>query len=901
MDFNALKAKFQGEPLPLMQTRIKPTLPDKPKQVLPPNSPTHYLPAGARPSLLSTISQSLDGKAMAPRVVFKDEKKESKKPLIKSTSMDRSDGKIKARNSRLAKGNKEPLDEYSLYQKLKKDKKTPSVTSEDMVPSPAVPNSHSKKKGFRGLKWSTKSQLDKNAADPLLDTPTLHELALDPLIPIPPGFDDMEPELKYLPPDNLSSPDSNVFPDLTPSPFFIPDIPAPYLPSPETSPKTETPTPPISILDRQGKISLVQTPQDIYENVSIPPLEIPPSGGINIAGMLQPRNRVKDHPSVSSSLPGDVSASASALSFLERAEDMSQVKRTTAADQRIINALKNAHRKPSHRTSVSSTPPPEELPESPNVLLVDLPPVNYNSGAGRVDSIDHGRPQLVMESSIEGGEDDILELLDVPSPQPKNILPDRATLGVPPEKPAKPSAVKIPNFNPPTPQMHHNAIQVPSKLPEKHSTSEFGGGVASQGLAVSQWGNGEHTFPEIPEGIRHPSPYSNGISQRGPIGVPVFGQQPYQANAHIPTSLEGQAMAGHNTIGVHNSVNIGSNHEDLYWSAKKKAKTEMGKKKKRPPKNPYAEGTKEFKEENDKTSWFGKSDKKTVAVVPDGLDEKELKKREKQRLEKEKKELKEKQEREKKEQKERGKRENETKKKFKITGNEEPMYQATVTLTAKGRKDDLSVQSGDNISIIRTTNCPKGKWLARDSANNYGYVAVEHVELDIKEMLELGKKVSSSHVGSPQEGAVTNAGSGNLNQFQQSTASFSDDSEEWTVDDDDALSSPTDGAYRHPIRQNHMQPMPNRGNVDPHITHQHSRSEINANSSDGQAKNGALQKLATFFHSPKAEQPTTSHSTPQTTIVPGSEHAVRQPEAMDFDHPDLLILPPPDLYADGDN
>ncbi|XP_077573156.1 uncharacterized protein LOC144196665 [Stigmatopora nigra] len=764
MDFNALKAKFQGEQLPLMKPRMKPTLPDKPKQVPPPNSPTHYLPAGARPSLLSTISQSLEGKAMAPRVVFKDDK-ESKKPLIKSTSIGRSDGKIKARNSRLAKGNKEPLDENSLYQKLKKDKKTPSVTSEDMVPSSPVPNSHSKKKGFRGFKWSTKSQQDKNAVDPILDTPTLHELALDPLIPIPPEFDDME----YIPSDNLSSPDSNVFPDSNPSPFFIPDIPAPYLSSPETSPKTETPTPPISILDRQGKISLVQTPQDIYENVSIPPLEIPPSGGINIAEMLQPRNRVKDRPSVSSSLSGD--GSASALSFLERAEDMSQVKRTTAADQRIINALKNAHRKPNRRTSVSSTPPPEELSERPNVLLVDLPPVNYNSGAARVDGIDHGRPQLLMESSTEGREEDIPELLDVPSPQPRNILPDRANLGVPPEKPAKPSAVKIPNFNPPTPPMHHNAMQVPSKLPEKNSTSEFGGGVSSQGMALSQRGNGEHNFPEIPEGISHPSSNSNGISQRGPKGVPVFGQEPYQANAHVPTSLEGPAMSGHNTIGVHNSVNMGNNHEDLYWSAKKKPKTEIGKKKKRPLKNPYAEAPKESNEEHDKTSWFRKSDKKTAVVVPEGLDEKELKKREKQRLEKEKKELKEKHEREKKEQKERGKRENEIKKKFKITGKEEPMYQATVTLTAKGRKDDLSVQSGDNISIIRTTNCPKGKWLARDSANNYGYVAVEHVELDIKEMLELGKKVSGSRVGSPQEGGVTNAGSGNLNQFQQSTAS----------------------------------------------------------------------------------------------------------------------------------
>lgn len=63
-------------------------------------------------------------------------------------------------------------------------------------------------------------------------------------------------------------------------------------------------------------------------------------------------------------------------------------------------------------------------------------------------------------------------------------------------------------------------------------------------------------------------------------------------------------------------------------------------------------------------------------VTADGPDEKELKKREKQRLEKEKKELKERQEREKKEQKEKEKRENEMKKKFKVSD---------VILTGEGR------------------------------------------------------------------------------------------------------------------------------------------------------------------------------------------------------------------------
>lgn len=45
------------------------------------------------------------------------------------------------------------------------------------------------------------------------------------------------------------------------------------------------------------------------------------------------------------------------------------------------------------------------------------------------------------------------------------------------------------------------------------------------------------------------------------------------------------------------------------------------------------------------------------------------------------------------------------------------MYHARVLLDSKLRKHDLQVKTGDTVSIIRTTNCPKGKWLARDSQN----------------------------------------------------------------------------------------------------------------------------------------------------------------------------------------
>lgn len=45
------------------------------------------------------------------------------------------------------------------------------------------------------------------------------------------------------------------------------------------------------------------------------------------------------------------------------------------------------------------------------------------------------------------------------------------------------------------------------------------------------------------------------------------------------------------------------------------------------------------------------------------------------------------------------------------------MYHAKVVVTRKVRKNDLPVKSGDTVGIIRTTSCPKGKWLARDFSN----------------------------------------------------------------------------------------------------------------------------------------------------------------------------------------
>ncbi|CDQ84953.1 unnamed protein product [Oncorhynchus mykiss] len=209
-------------------------------------------------------------------------------------------------------------------------------------------------------------------------------------------------------------------------------------------------------------------------------------------------------------------------------------------------------------------------------------------------------------------------------------------------------------------------------------------------------------------------------------------------------------------------------------------------------------------EETPKTDLFLK---KTASETPD---EKQMKKKEKQRLEKEKKEQK---ERERKEQKEREKKENEMKK-FKITGQKEAIYQATVMVASKGHKNDLAVKNGDIVSIIRTTNCPKGKWLARNSTNTYGYISVSDVELDIKEMLEMGKRasraISCKNITTMVEqggGEVASMDSRTPNHypFQEDPGSY--DSEEWAHDDDDDDEPLSSLIEEDPAERDHIQTM----------------------------------------------------------------------------------------------
>lgn len=386
MDFKALRAKFAEEDLLLKQPKNKPVLPEKPKVVPPPTSPTHYLPAGARPSLLTTINQTLEGKSQgAPRVVFKDDKKESKKPLIQNHFKE---GKSKKGKDKSSKGSKEKLEEEDpSEQKPKKEGKekrislfgTKDNTAELVPASPPPKNTVTKKKGFLGFKKSAKKDTVEFISDPILDSPSpdvpglipLSPAPLSPtsLIPVPSDFGDTsEPELRPLsaPFSNIPLlPESTAAVEVTP-PSITPETPdftqppssSPAAPQIETCLGGETPVLNVSRPASQNDFSppsAIPTPppgRASPPTVSTPspaPPELVAAAEPDIEAMIRaavekPPDPVKEPPSKTPS--PKVEHPISALSALERAEELSPGKRTPPCDQRIFNALEKARRKP---------------------------------------------------------------------------------------------------------------------------------------------------------------------------------------------------------------------------------------------------------------------------------------------------------------------------------------------------------------------------------------------------------------------------------------------------------------------------------------------------------------------------------------------------------------------------
>ncbi|KAJ4943288.1 hypothetical protein JOQ06_005792 [Pogonophryne albipinna] len=904
LDFKALMAKFQEDQLLLKQPKSRPALPDKPKRVPPPTSPSHFLPAGARPSLLTSINQTLDGKTVnAPKVIFKEDKKQSKTPLI-SKGKDQTEVKLKKAKDKTMKGSKEKLEEISEDLKPKKVKKLPQLpgaskgkTAELVPAAPPPTGTVSKKRGILDFMKSTKRNSAEVPEDQILDSPTLGITGPAPLIPVHvdygvvapdisaprallpniPILPDSAPVMEITPPSTIPA-----SPELTPPPTFVPDIPDLQVPTLEIETPLEMETPAVHISRPASQNEVIPNPPSdsptpppsLAISIPSPVAPTPPPSlpepeiaaeacveAVNISAVETPPPPPPgtDPPSIPSSPKAEQPISTlSALSALSRAEDMSPARKMSPVDQRIFNALEKARKKigqPTNpTTSYSITPPSEERPPSPTISLPDIPTIDYE---GKLNGLDHRQASPALEGITEEGSEPVPELLVVPPPPPKRLLPDPESLGVAPEKPHRPPSVNLRQFIPPPPL---EEIPAPPEFSEADPTDipEFDD-VTSDAyppeLQVPEWGDGEHTGPATPDQQNLPEFYSNGATppEAEVHASPTFvDDHPDNrlSGFSFPVLQEAPGIPAEARNDVYESTeNV---YEDITTSlGKNKAKSDGGKKRKGTPKNPYAEAQQEINVEKIKTGRFGRSEKK-------------------------------------------------------ITGQEDAIYEATVTVATKGRKNDLAANSGDIISIISTANCPKGKWLARDSSNNYGYVAVDHVELDIKEMLELGKKAAISHRGNNNnivvsEEEVTSSRSRASNHYPLSAESFTDDSEEWTGDEEEPTSPPPDTADPlTPMGHNRTLSMPDMGNRDLSINHQHSQSDISAEGTHDKARHEALQKLATFFHAPKPAEPAPSSIESETrpVLVEEEEDSLPEVTTLDFDHPDMIILPPPDMYAD---
>ncbi|KAF3835073.1 hypothetical protein F7725_027631 [Dissostichus mawsoni] len=943
MDFKALMAKFQEDQLLLKQPKSRPALPDKPKSVPPPTSPSHFLPAGARPSLLTSINQTPDGKTVnSPKVIFKEDKKQSKTPLI-SKGKDKSEGKLKKAKDKTMKGSKEKLGEISEDLKPKKVKKLPLLpgaskgkTAELVPAAPPPTGTVPKKRGILDFMKSTKRNSAEVPEDQILDSPTLGITGPAPLIPVHFDYGVVAPEIsapRALLPNIPILPESaavmeitppSTIPasfELTPPPTFVPDIPDLQVPTLEIETPLEMETPAVHISRPASQNGVIPNPPSdsptpppsLAISIPSPVAPTPPPSlpepeiaaeacveAVNISAVETPPPPPGTGPP---SIPSSPKAERpiSALSALSRAEDMSPARKMSPVDQRIFNALEKARKKigqPTNpTTSYSITPPSEERPPSPTISLQDLPPIDYE---GKLNGLDHRQASPALEGITEEGSDPVPELLVVPPPPPKRLLPDPESLGVAPEKPHRPPSVNLSEFIPPPPL---EEIPAPPEFSEADPTDipEFDDVTQMLILQSCRCQSGGMGITPVQRLQINRTCRSFTVTGRLHLKLRCMHLQRLETIIQIIDYQDFPSQSFRKLQGfllklatMCMRAQKMSTRTSLRLQAKIKQRVTVERNAKDPQRNV----------EKIKTGRFGRSEKKAAA---EGPDEKELKKKEKQRLEKEKKELKEKQEKEKKEQKEKEKKENEMKKKFKITGQEDAIYEAKVTVATKGRKNDLAANSGDIISIISTTNCPKGKWLARDSSNNYGYVAVDHVELDIKEMLELGKKrptlagATTTTLWSlrrrlPARGAgpqttihcQRKAVSILLFLFMKTVLNLlcislmltlcavTDDSEEWTGDEEEPISPPPDTADPlTPMGHNRTLSMPD---MDLSINHQHSQSDISAEA-HMTTRHEALQKLVTFFHAPKPAP------RPEVTTL-------------DFDHSDMIILPPPDMYAD---
>ncbi|KAI7799442.1 proteoglycan 4 [Triplophysa rosa] len=790
----------------------------------------------------------------------------------------------------------------------------PSI-SVSSIPAPHIPTSPSLQPKIPEQaipKPAIRSQAVRKPADTLTETPPKPNINLLSLSEVfPPPQESPPPDFTDIPPPIFPDED---FPDEVFSDQAIPRFPASISP---TISRTSSPAPPTrSTISPELLLKPYTSRQGSVATPSPPPTVL-----LDSAKSLMDKTEVNKENQTSPKSP---------LSFLARAEEMSPVKRTAPLDNRVFNLLERA-KKMSTMSQLASTPentspykmdaptvalsdaltpdmaqpdlrPTEKaLPQIPTAMpeeastmpdIFEFPPVDYADHAHvppeshlpetpQVNGFDHRQ--------LSPGFVTVVKPVNPPTPPIRKPLPATPVGETPPEKPKPPSEhLQIPT----TPTQHLEAYDeqpydnsfdesfedteefktppLPNFRPIPPVVSGFGRPTSVHEKAfLEKWDPNHQAAGEM---LPNTDYRDNGEVDFGSVNSssPQPGTHASLLQDHVRSSPVSQGFLSPSGDNV---------YEDL--SVDKKAKN---KKQKGPPKNPYADAATAV-EETPKKGLFSRKDSAKVAH------EKELKKEKQREKEKEREK-----ERERKEQKEKEKKENEIKKKFKITGQEEPIYNVKVMEDCKGRKNDLPVKVGETVSIIRTTSCPKGKWLAKDSSNRYGYVPVESMDLNIAGIKELGKMttVTNRPIGNGLRDAEhTSTGSRTSDHNAMNNESFSDDSEEWTCDDDDpTFSSPSEAAH---IGLNQTPATPMRVSEQGPVQ----QTQTDGNYTNAHAKHEALQKLSTFFTQPNTpSQPPPINKAPILEMPKADYTGHLNQEEEDLDIPYFKVLPPPDLYAD---
>ncbi|XP_052391501.1 uncharacterized protein LOC127938720 [Carassius gibelio] len=785
-----------------------------------------------------------------------------------------------------------------------------------IIPSQAVPKSKPES--------SISSLPDTEPLKPNIQILSLSEVFPPPEESPPPEFTDIPP-----PVFDEDFPDGDFSEEAIPIPAigtFPPPVPA----SPVISRSPAPSTPPLVSPE-----PLVNPLEYTPGPVSSPPPEVhTPTAPIEV--LLENAKPLTEEADLERSKEDQSSTKPlSALSALVRAEEMASVKRSPP-DSSVFDLLERAKRK-STVSPLATTPEYTSIPENTSLVdtatpeihlpetLTPLPETTITEVTQLdLDPPEKASPQLAPTSEALPEEvPPISEVSDIPKLPPVDYvdltllppnthLPETAEVNDfdqnvvtvvkpvnPPPPPPRRALPDTPIVDPPLEQPMLSPardFQMPSTPSEPLKTHE-----------VSPYDNSFENYEDVEEpraaalpSFRPPSVPSSASSTKRAVSVQeeaflnqlslrkqskedVFPNQDRDVDYGSMNSgspyPETQAAVHQDSVGSSppltpsGTLERGDNvFEDQSDSKKgKKAKT---KKQKGPPKNPYAD-TPAVVEGAPKRSLFSRKSSKKVA------DDKELKKKEKQ-LEKEKEKEK---ERQKKEQKEKEKKENEMRKKFKITGQEEPIYHVKVIEECKGRKNDLPVKVGDTVSIIRTINCPKGKWLAKDSSNKYGYVPVESVDLNINGIMELGKMTTASNRSNGsghKDREVISTGSRTSEHHCMNHASFSEDSDEWTYDEDDPVFDSANETAHMELNQSHATP-----------------AQEQCDSTNMLEKQEAIQKLSRFFMQPETlSQPLPLNDSPVMPEATPEDPDSSNKEEEDLNVSELQILPPPDLYAD---